>query len=82
MIIYFHKSLDRLGVWLNVELAKTETIQRLFQAMLPKLLLRCQKLFFILAQVERIGHVGVAILFLKTLYCAPYDRIVVLIGRP
>jgi hypothetical protein len=46
MIIYFHKSLDRLGVWLNVELAKTETIQRLFQAMLPKLLLRCQKLFF------------------------------------
>jgi hypothetical protein len=41
MIIYFHKSLDRLGVWLNVELAKTETIQRLFQAMLPKLLLRC-----------------------------------------
>ena len=74
------EDLDKLAAGLQAELAKPETLQRLFQVVLPKLLPGGRNLVYILAQVERIGHLAMELLFLNTLHGGSYDRIVVLTG--
>ena len=74
------ENLDRLATELKAEMAKPETMQRLFNAVLPKLKPGARNLVYILAQVERIGHLAMELFFLKTLDGASQDRIVVLTG--
>jgi putative glycosyltransferase (TIGR04372 family) len=71
------EDLDRLADGLKAELARPETLRRLFDLVAPRLALDGRNLVYILAQVERIGHLAMELLFLNTLYGADYDRIVV-----
>ncbi|UUX52276.1 TIGR04372 family glycosyltransferase [Nisaea acidiphila] len=66
---------------LQQEFGKPETMDRLFQTVLPHLEAGKKTLVYILAQVERIGHAAMEPLFLKTLYAAKYDRIVIVTGK-
>lgn len=74
------EDLDRLADKLKAEMAKPETLQRLFQTVVPHLAPDGETLVYILAQVERIGHLAMELFFLNTLYGATYDRIIVLTG--
>lgn len=74
------EDLDRLADGLKAELAKPETLRRLFELVAPRLVPNGRNLVYILAQVERIGHLAMELFFLNTLYGADYDRIVVVTG--
>jgi putative glycosyltransferase (TIGR04372 family) len=74
------EDLDRLAEGLKAELAKPETLKQLFGAVAPKLISNGRNLVYVLAQVERIGHLAMELFFLNTLYGTDYDRIVVLTG--
>ena len=66
---------------LRAEFGKQETMQRLFQAVLPHLEEGRKTLVYILAQVDRIGHVAMEPFFLRSLYGSDYDRIILLTGE-
>jgi putative glycosyltransferase (TIGR04372 family) len=74
------EDLDRLAKDLQAEMAKPETLQKLFALVAPHLVPGGSNLVYILAQVERIGHLAMELFFLNTLYGADHDRIVVLTG--
>lgn len=74
------ENLDRLADGLKAELAKPETLKKLFGLVAPRLVPNGRNLVYILAQVERIGHLAMELFFLNTLYGADYDRIVVITG--
>ena len=74
------EDLDRLAESLQAEMAKPETLQKLFGLVAPRLLPGRRNLIYILAQVERIGHLAMELLFLNTLYGEDFDRIVVVTG--
>lgn len=69
--------LDRL----RAEFGKQETMQRLFETVLPHLEAGKKTLVYILAQVDRIGHTAGESFFLKSLYGPRYDRILLVTGR-
>lgn len=74
------EDLDRLVTDLQAQMAKPETLQRLFQAVVPHLAPGGRNLVYILAQVERIGHLAMELFFLNTLHGEAYDRIIVITG--
>ncbi len=74
------EDLDRLAKDLQAEMAKPETLQKLFALVAPHLVPGGRNLVYILAQVERIGHLAMELFFLNTLYGADHDRIIVLTG--
>lgn len=74
------EDLDRLAESLQAEMAKPETLQKLFSLVAPRLAPGGRNLIYILAQVERIGHLAMELLFLNTLYGEDFDRIVVVTG--
>lgn len=65
---------------LHAELSKPETMERLFRTVLPHLVQGEKTLVYILSQIDRIGHLAMELLFLKTLFGAAYKRIVVITG--
>lgn len=74
------EELERLAADLKIQLAKPETLQKLFQTVVPHMAPGGRNLIYILAQVDRIGHLAMELLFLNTLYSEEYDRIIVLTG--
>lgn len=74
------KNLKRLEAGLKAEMAKPETMRKFLDAVSPRLAKGKRNLVYVLAQVERIGHLAMEVFFLKTLYGSSYDRIVVLTG--
>jgi len=74
------EDLDRLAESLQAEMARPETLQKLFGLVAPRLVPGGRNLIYILAQVERIGHLAMELLFLNTLYGEDFDRIVVVTG--
>jgi len=66
---------------LRAEFGKQETMQRLFQTVLPHLEEGRRTLVYILAQVDRLGHAAMEPFFLKNLYGGQYDRIVLVTGE-
>ena len=74
------EDLERLAESLQAEMAKPETLRKLFGLVAPKLAPGGRNLIYILAQVERIGHLAMELLFLNTLYGQEFDRIVVVTG--
>jgi putative glycosyltransferase (TIGR04372 family) len=74
------EDLDRLAAELQAEMAKPETLQRLFRTVVPHLAPGGRNLVYILAQVERIGHLAMELFFLNTLHGDAYDRIIVITG--
>ncbi|WP_193181415.1 TIGR04372 family glycosyltransferase [Nisaea sediminum] len=66
---------------LRAEFGKQETMQRLFQTVLPHLEEGRRTLVYILAQVDRIGHTAMEPFFVKTLYGPHYDRILLVTGE-
>ncbi|WP_420405347.1 TIGR04372 family glycosyltransferase [Nisaea sp.] len=65
---------------LRAEFGKQETMQRLFQTVLPHLEGGRRTLVYILAQVDRIGHTAMEPFFLKNLFGPQYDRIILVTG--
>lgn len=74
------EDLDRLAESLQAEMAKPETLRKLFGLVAPRLAPGGRNLIYILAQVERIGHLAMELLFLNTLHGRDFDRIVVVTG--
>ena len=74
------EDLDRLAESLRAEMAKPETLQKLFGLVAPRLVPGRRNLVYILAQAERIGHLAMELLFLNTLYGKNFDRIIVVTG--
>jgi putative glycosyltransferase (TIGR04372 family) len=66
---------------LRAEFGKQETMQRLFQTVLPHIEEGRRTLVYILAQVDRIGHTAMEPFFVKSLYGPHYDRILLVTGE-
>jgi hypothetical protein len=66
------EELERLAADLKIQLAKPETLQKLFQTVVPHMAPGGRNLIYILAQVDRIGHLAMELLFLNTLYSEDY----------
>jgi len=74
------EDLDRLAGDIKTQLTSPETLERLFEEVAPRLVDGGRNLVYVLAQVERIGHLTMEQFFLKTLHSGMYDRIILVTG--